>query len=138
MQRFSIQTIQIKADTNQETEWNKVFTKKHRASWMNGTVELMLTKKNPPACAYNPARAYLCSLFYDGGKQRFKFKLNFPVTQNHNITPLNFGNRLTFVFTRHKPAYYPFSGPNNAEAPNVKDPATKASRLFTSSQQFQN
>ena len=59
-----------------------------------------------PACPDNPARASLCSLRYNGGKQQFRFKLNSPVTQNHNSTPLNVANRLPFVFTRHKPAYY--------------------------------
>ena len=53
-------------------------------------------------------------------------KLLCPLTQNHKITPLKYGNRVVVNFVRHKPAYYLLSGPNNAAAPNVKDLETKA------------
>ena len=66
-----------------------------------------------PVNANNEARAKLCGLFFRGRKARFRFKLMFPVTQNHNNTPLNFGNRLTLTFTRSSPSYYLLSGPNN-------------------------
>ena len=83
-------------------------------------------ENNPPKNTNNPARENLCKMFYSGGKTPLRMKLLCPLTQNHKITPVNFGNRITINFVRHKPAYYLFSGPNNAAAPNVKDLATKA------------
>ena len=83
---------------------------------------------NPPANALNEARAKLAALFFRGPKAHFRFKLLFPITQNHNITPLNFGNRVTLTFTRSSPSYYLLTGPNGGGGiANLKTMAEKCS-----------
>ena len=81
----------------------------HMAEWDCGSDK---NDTSAPTNANNEARAKLCALFFRGRKAHFRFKLMFPVTQNHNVTPLNFGNRLTLTFTRSAPSYYLLSGPN--------------------------
>ena len=81
-----------------------------------------------PTNANNEARAKLCGLFFRGRKAHFRFKIMFPLTQNHNVTPLNFGNRLTLTFTRSSPSYYLLSGPNGGGTTAIPQLKTKAEK----------
>ena len=96
----------------------------HMGEWDCGSAA---DNNDPPVNANNEARAKLAGLFFRGRKAHFRFKLMFPLTQNHNVTPLNFGNRLTLTFTRSSPSYYLLSGPNDGAIANLKTMAEKCS-----------
>ena len=96
----------------------------HMTEWNCGADQ---DNTNPPVNANNEARAKLAGLFFMGKKAHFRFKLMFLLTQNHNVTPFNFGNRLTLTFTRSSPSYYLLTGPNGSPIADLETKAAKCS-----------
>eukprot|EP00794_Sanderia_malayensis_P014684 gene14683-biopygen11781 len=105
---------------------------KETPGFLNETKCWGTAEADPPTNTTNPARARLCSLYYQGATCELQFRLNLPL--NKSQVPFNASNKLELIFQRHEPAYYLMCTTNGAaqQADQPADLVTYASSCYIS------